>query len=258
MQNSDTLTTAQAVKGTLSVVVITKNEERNIAACLDSVDWADELVVVDACSADRTVELAKQYHSKTFIRPWPGYGPQKNFGMAQATKDWILILDADERVSSQLKSAIETVLTSEAKPVAYRIPRKNYYYGRWIQGAGQYPDPQLRLLRRGAGKYNDLPVHEHLEVQGPISDLDGHLDHHAHPTVAAHAAKIQRYSALAAQEKIQAGRRKVFWWNFVANPLWAFIKVYLIRRGYRDGLPGLLVSGFAAAHVLLKYIRLWK
>src|SRR2546422_2116013 len=176
-----------------SALVITLNEERNIADCLASVAWTDEIVVVDACSTDRTVELGRRFTDRVFVRPWPGYGPQKNFAMAQATADWILIVDADERVSEELREEIQALLQKPGSAVAYRISRRNFYYGTWIRGAGQYPDPQLRLVRRGYGRYNDLPVHEHLEVNGPIGDLHGHLDHHTHPTVLAHELKIERY-----------------------------------------------------------------
>jgi (heptosyl)LPS beta-1,4-glucosyltransferase len=252
----------------IAAVVITKNEERNIRECLESVRWADEIVVVDAESADRTVELAKAYTPKVFVRAWPGYGPQKNFAMDQATGDWILIVDADERVSEELREEIQGVLRNTPSPspsrgegsdvAAYRIPRRNFYYGCWIQGAGQYPDPQLRLIRRGRGRYNDLPVHEHLEADGPIGTLHGHLDHHTHPTVLAHELKIERYSTLAAQERIRHGKPKVAWYHLLVNPPWTFVKFYVLRGGFRDGLPGLIVSGFSGAHVLLKYAKLWE
>jgi glycosyltransferase involved in cell wall biosynthesis len=248
----------QINRATIASITITKNEERNIAACLDSLKWVDELIVVDAESADRTVELAKARTSRVHVRPWPGYGPQKNFAMEQATTGWILIVDADERVTDELREEIGAVLNEERPPVAYRIPRRNFYYGRWIRGAGQYPDPQLRLVRRGHGHYNDLPVHEHLEVDGLVGDLTGHLDHHTHPTVVSHELKIERYSTLAADERIKSGRPIASWYHLLFNPVWTFVKFYLLRGGYRDGLPGFIVSGFSAAHVLLKYAKLWE
>ncbi len=242
----------------IAAIVITKNEERNIVACLESLKWVDELIVVDAQSTDRTVELAKIYTPSVFVRPWPGYGPQKNFAIDQATADWILIVDADERVTDELREEILALLNDSGPAAAYRIPRRNFYYGRWIRGAGQYPDPQLRLVRRGRGRYNDLPVHEHLEVGGPVGALQGHLDHHTHPTVASHELKIERYSTLAAEERISKGKPNAAWYHLLFNPVWAFVKFYLFRGGYRDGLPGFIVSGFSAAHVLLKYAKLWE
>ena len=255
---SERVNVAGNKRATIAAVVITKNEEVNIQACLDSLAWVDEMIVVDAQSADRTVELAKAYTPCVHVRPWPGYGPQKNFAMDQATADWVLIVDADERVTDELREEILAVLKEAGPTIAYRIPRRNYYYGRWIRGAGQYPDLQLRLLRRGCGQYNDLPVHEHLEVVGPIGDMKGHLNHHTHPTVLSHEMKIERYSMLAAEERIRSSKPEAEWYHLVFNPLWTFVKFYLLRRGYRDGLPGLTMSGFSAAHVLLKYVKLWE
>ena len=245
-------------RATIAAVVITKNEERNVEACLRSLTWVDELIVVDAESSDRTVELARHYSPNVFIRPWLGYGLQKNFAMERATASWILIVDADERVSRQLREEILTLLNTEPPLVGYRIPRRNYYCGRWMRGAGQYPDRQLRLVRRGHGRYNDLPVHEHLEVAGPIGDLQGHLDHYSYPTVASHGLKIEAYSTLSSEERVRAGKSRASWYHLLVNPLWTFIKIYLIRGGYRDGFRGFLMSGFSAAHVLLKYAKLWE
>ena len=242
----------------VAAIIISKNEERNIAACLETLTWVDEIIVVDAESTDRTVELAKAYTQKVFVRTWLGYGQQKNFAMDQATADWILIVDADERVTGELREEIQKVLQKDSPVVAYRIPRQNYYYGCWIRGAGQYPDPQLRIVRRGYGRYNDLPVHEHLEVDGVIGDLCGHLDHHTHPTVASHEMKIERYTSLSADDRIRNGKPEAAWYHLLVNPVWTFLKFYLFRRGFRDGLPGLIVSGFSAAHVLLKYAKLWE
>ena len=243
---------------TIASITITKNEEANIRACLESLKWVDKIIVVDAESTDRTVELAKAYTQKVFVRTWLGYGPQKNFAMDQATAVWNLIVDADERVSNELRDEIQALLQKPNPAIAYRIPRRNFYYGCWIRGAGQYPDRQLRLIRRGQGRYNDLPIHEHLQVEGLIGDLQGHLDHHSYPTVLSHELKIGQYSTLSAQERAQAGYARVSPLNLLFNPLWAFIKIYLLRGGYRDGMHGFLFSAFSAAHVLLKYAKLWE
>jgi len=245
-------------RATIASVTITKDEERNVAACLETLQWTDERIVVDAESTDRTVELAKARAARVHVRPWPGYGPQKNFAMDQATADWVLIVDADERVTDELREEILALLKASGTAVAYRIPRRNFYYGCWIRGAGQYPDPQLRLVRRGRGRYDALPVHEHLEVDGAVGTLRGHLDHHTHPTVASHELKIERYSTLAAEERVRHGKPGAAWYHLVFNPAWAFVKFYLFRGGFKDGLPGLIVSGFSAAHVLLKYAKLWE
>jgi (heptosyl)LPS beta-1,4-glucosyltransferase len=249
---------AGKARQTIAAVVITRNEERNIEACLRCLGWVDELMVVDAGSVDRTVELARRYSPKVFVRSWFGYGPQKNFAMEQAATDWILLVDADERVSGELREEILGLLNGQPAAVAYRIPRRNYYYGQWMRSAGQYPDRQLRLVRRGRGRYNDLPVHEHLEVEGPIGDLEGHLEHYSHPTVVSHEMKIEIYSTLSAEERVRAGKPRAGWYHLLVNPVWTFIKIYLLRGGYRDGFRGFLMSGFSAAHVLLKYAKLWE
>jgi glycosyltransferase involved in cell wall biosynthesis len=245
-------------RATIASVTITKNEERNIAACLDSLKWVDQMIVVDAESTDRTVELAKAFTPHILVRPWPGYGPQKNVAMDRTTTDWILVVDADERVTNELREEILALLKRSVTTAAYRIPRRNFYYGQWIRGAGQYPDRQLRLIRRGRGRYNDLPVHEHLEVEGPVGELTSPLDHHTHPTVASHELKIERYSTLAAEERARHGKSDAAWYHLLFNPAWTFVKFYLFRAGYKDGLAGLIVSGFSAAHVLLKYAKLWE
>jgi len=244
---------------TVAAIVIAKNEERNIQACLQSLAWADEVLVIDAESTDKTAELARAAGARVIVRPWSGFGAQKNFAMEQAQADWVLIVDADERVSQDLRDEILRVLQYDGSNVtAYRVPRRNYYYGTWIRGAGQYPDRQTRLVRRECGRYNYLPVHEHLEVNGFVEDLRGHLDHYTHPTVVSHEAKIERYSSLAAEERLRRGKTDAAWYHLLFNPIWTFFKVYLLRGGYRDGLPGFLVSGFSAAHVLLKYAKLWE
>ncbi len=262
---------------TIAAIVITKNEEGNIGGCLESLRWVDELIVVDAESTDRTVGVARSYTSEVFVRPWPGYGPQKNFAMDQATTDWILIVDADERVPQELREEIRRVLTPSSAsasridlreegmnrslssaPNAYCLPRRNFYYGRWIRHANQYPDLQLRLLRRNTGRYNDLPVHEHLEVPGPVGVLSTALHHHTSTAVVSHELKIERYSTLAAYERCSAGRSDALWHHMIFNPCWTFLKLYVLRQGFRDGLPGFLMCAFSGAHVLLKYAKLWE
>src|SRR5262245_2377057 len=160
-------------------VIITKNEEANIQECLGSVAWADERIVVDAESRDRTADLANAAGARVIVRPWPGFGPQKNYGMDLAAGEWILVVDADERVPKELHAEILTRITAwkPGDPVAYEIPRKNYFYGAWVRHAGVYPDYQIRLFRKGCARYNDVPVHENLIVKGPIGKLSTSLEH---------------------------------------------------------------------------------
>lgn len=249
---------AKGMQPTIACVVITKNEERNIADCLVSARWADELIVVDAESSDKTVELARASGAKVFVRPWPGFGLQKNFGMAQASSDWILILDADERVTEELRGEVRTCL-DQWKPgahVAYRIPRRNFFYGAWVRRAGVYPDYQVRLFRRGAAHYNDVAVHENLLVEGEIGTLAGHLDHYTERRIQDHFKKFGLYTTLAAQEKAKKVRT-VGWIDLVFRPLVVFGKTYLLKQGFRDGVHGLIVCVFASMYTFVKYAKLW-
>ena len=249
---------AEAMQPTIACVVITKNEERNIADCLASARWADELIVVDAESADQTVELARASGAKVFVRPWPGFGLQKNFGMAQASSDWILILDADERVTEELRGEVRTRLEQwkPGAPVAYRIPRRNFFYGAWVRRAGVYPDYQVRLFQRGSAQYNDVAVHENLLVEGEIGTLAGHLDHYTERRIQDHFKKFGLYTTLAAQEKAKKVRT-VRWIDLVFRPLVVFGKTYLLKQGFRDGVHGLIVCVFASMYTFVKYAKLW-
>jgi len=242
----------------VACVVITKNEERNIADCLKSVQWANELIVVDAESGDKTVELAHVSGANVSVRPWPGFGLQKNFGMALASADWILILDADERVTEELQREITVCLSKWAPgaPVAYRVPRKNFFYGAWVRGGGVYPDYQVRLFRRGMAQYNDVAVHENLIVDGEIETLVGHLDHYTERRIHDHFKKFGFYTTLAAQEKAKKVRT-VHWIDLVFRPLVVLVKTYILKQGFRDGVRGLIVCVFASMYTFVKYAKLW-
>jgi len=243
---------------TLACIVITKNEEVNIQDCLRSALWANELIVVDAESCDKTVELARACGAKVSVRPWPGFGLQKNFGMAQASSDWILILDADERVTEELRGEVRTCLErwKPGAPVAYRIPRRNFFYGAWVRGAGVYPDYQVRLFRRGLAQYNDVAVHENLIVNGEIGTLAGHLDHYTERRIQDHFKKFGLYTTLAAQEKAKTVRT-VGWIDLVFRPLVVGCKTYVLKQGFRDGVRGFIVCVFASMYTFVKYAKLW-
>lgn len=250
--------TLVASKPSLACVVITKNEEVNIRGCLDSIRWANEMIVVDAESCDKTVELARACGAKVSVRPWPGFGLQKNFGMAQALSDWILILDADELVTEELRGEVRTCLERwrPGAPVAYRIPRRNFFYGAWVRGGGVYPDYQVRLFRRGLALYNDVDVHENLIVDGEIGTLVGHLDHYTERRIRDHFKKFGFYTTLAAQEKAKRVRT-VRWIDLIVRPLVVWAKTYLLKQGFRDGVNGLIVCVFASMYTFVKYAKLW-
>jgi glycosyltransferase involved in cell wall biosynthesis len=243
----------------LSTVIITKNEESNIDDCLRSVKWVDQIVVVDAESTDRTQELARHYTHLVMVRQWEGYGPQKNFGILQATGDWILILDADERVSPELAKEIQARLTTwtSGDPVAFCVCRQNVFYGEWVRWGGAYPDSQIRLFQKGKATYNDVEIHENLIVEGPIGNLKGHLEHYTERRIVDHFMKFSLYITLAAKEQAKS-TAKVHWWNLLLNPLVTFIKKYCLKQGFRDGIRGIIYAGFASMYTFGKYAKLFE
>ena len=226
----------------IAAVVITKNEERNIEACLRSVHWADEAIVVDACSEDRTVSLARRHTDKVFIRPWPGFGPQKNYGIDQAAADWILILDADERVPEALRDEIIATIRHPAVQVGFEIPRRNVFYGRPIRGGGLYPDYQLRLLRRTQARYDSgHPVHEIVKLAGAAGYLSTPLIHINYETVTEFIAKQKYYAAYDAQGLAAAGVRAKAR-HFLLQPLRHFYWRWIQLAGWRGGWHSLRLS----------------
>ncbi len=238
------------------MVIVTYNEQRNIRACLDSVRWADEIVVVDAYSNDRTVEIAKEFTDKIYQRSWEGFGIQKNFAMQKATCPWIFILDSDERISEELRNEIlEMIQCSPPSIVGYLVPRKNYYYGRWIRTGGAYPDYQLRLLRNGCGYLDDAEPHNKMILKGGQEILKAPLDHLTSPTVGDHLRKMPNFSRLAAQEKFKT-KKDVGWYDLFFPPVATFLKMYFSRGAWKEGMAGLIYSGFATLYTFLKYARL--
>ena len=244
---------------TISCAIVVFNEERNIGECLDTAKWMDEIIIVDAFSTDRTVEICKEFTDQIFQRPWNGFGEQKNFAIHQATSDWVFILDADERISPELREEIESILGSNFLngPVAYSVPRRNFYYGKWVKHAGCYPDRQLRLFRNGVGQLDDEEPHNKFIFEGPRADLTAPLDHFTERTINDHFRKFRNFTTLAAQERARS-KQKVYWTDLIIRPLFTFYKYYIPRKGYRDGMHGFLVSGFASMYTFVKYAKLYE
>jgi glycosyltransferase involved in cell wall biosynthesis len=241
----------------LSVVVITKNESANIDEALASVAWADERIVVDAESVDDTAERARRAGARVVVREWPGYSAQKNFAASSASHDWILSLDADERVSDPLAGELRTLLTREPTARGYRIPRVSWYLGQWIRSTDWYPDFQLRLYDRRAGHWIDRRVHESVRIDGTPGLLSGEILHYAYRDVAHHVDTINRYTTLAAEQLFEDGRRTGPL-RLLLHPPAAFVRNIVLRGGIRDGSVGLLVSAMNAYYVFLKLAKLWE
>jgi glycosyltransferase involved in cell wall biosynthesis len=240
----------------LTVTVITHNEAAHIAAALDSVAWADEIIVIDSGSTDGTAEIASQKATRVIVRDWPGYSAQKNFAADQASHDWVLSLDADEAITEALRAEIAD-LPPGPDPAAFRMPRVTWYLGRWIRSTDWYPDRAVRLYDRRRARWDDRPVHEALLVDGAVEELTGEIEHRPYANVAEHLARMNHYTTLASAQMLADGREARAW-HLVVHPLAAVLRNYVARAGIRDGVPGLVVSLLGGVYVLLKYVKLWE
>ncbi|HXW07191.1 MAG TPA: glycosyltransferase family 2 protein [Vicinamibacterales bacterium] len=241
----------------LTVTVITRDEAANIEAALRSVAWADEIIVVDSRSTDETVEIARRFATRVDIREWPGYSEQKNYAASLATHDWILSIDADERVTPALAAEIQALLGRGPAARGYRISRVTWYLGRWLHGTDWYPDYQLRLYDRRAGRWNRRRVHESFELEGSAGRLEHHLEHYAYRDVSDHISSIDHYTTLAAEQWAEEGRRTTIL-ELVLHPPVAFLRNYVLRRGFTNGAAGFLVSTLNSYYVFLKLVKLWE
>ncbi len=249
----------------VTATVITFNEAAHIRAALASLSFADELIVVDSESTDDTVAIAREFTERVYVRPWPGYVAQKNFAAEQASHDWIFSLDADERVSDPLAAQVRDVLGGGPAVHAggtdgvagYRIPRVTFHLGRWMRTTDWYPDYQLRLYDRRRARWAGRLVHESVQADGPVEHLRGEILHYAYRDVSHHWQAMDRYTTLAARQMFEDGRRAT-WWDLAAHPPAAFLRNYVLRGGFRDGVPGLVVSAMNARYVGLKFAKLWE
>jgi len=240
----------------LSVVMITKNEEINLPRCLQSVAWADEVVVVDTGSTDATVEVARRHGAVVSSVEWMGFGRSKQHAVEQASNDWVLVLDADEEVTPELKSALQACLAAPTHH-AYRIKRNSYYLGRLIRHSGWQHDYTLRLFHRGHAAFNDKPVHESVQTNSPIGRVDAPMLHYTYPTLRSHLEKMSLYAALGARSLHDRGRRTSLA-GAVLRGFTKFLKMYLWRQGFRDGREGFALAAMSSFGVMYKYLLLWE
>jgi len=264
----------------LSVIIITLNEAAHIGACLESVSFADEIVVVDSGSTDATREIAAAMGAKVILADdWPGFGPQKNRALDQASCDWVLSIDADERVTPELAAEIQIVLGNVAKAsdqgscsaaaatagpadtgtdgrvCAYRIARLSNFGGRWIRHSGWWPDHVIRLFQRGTARFKDVAVHESVVTEGPVATLKGHFLHYPYDSLEQFIAKINHYSSEAAAMMHARGKRTSILgaWGHAS---WTFVRIYLLRRGFLDGREGFILAVMGAAGSFFRYTKL--
>jgi glycosyltransferase involved in cell wall biosynthesis len=243
----------------VSVTIIALNEEHSISRTIESVRWADEVVVVDSGSTDRTVEIAKDLGARVFHNAWVGYGQQKNYAQRQSSNDWILNLDADETVSPELAKEIQEALSAVAngsnQALGFAIPRRTFYMGRWIRHGGWYPNYLVRLADRRSARWSEPAVHESLEVQGEVARLTQAIDHFSFDSIYDQVVTNLNFSRLGSQELARRGKRPSLL-KAILKPPGKFVETYLLKRGFLDGLPGFIISVNAAYSIFLKYAYL--
>ncbi|PKL52486.1 MAG: glycosyltransferase family 2 protein [Nitrospira bacterium HGW-Nitrospira-1] len=266
----------------LSVAIITKNEEERLPDCLKSVSFADDIVVVDSGSADRTLEIAKGFGCRVFMEEWKGYAKQKQTAVDYAEKNWVLILDADERVTLELKKEIieKIALNSELQAqnfqnppspsfvkggrggaAGFYVPRKNFFLGRWIKHGGWWPDYTVRLFRKDASYVEEREVHEKVIVKGPVGCLKNPLEHYTYRTISDFIKKMENYSTLSAKEILSKNPQPssvslVF--KMLVSPVFTFLKMLLIKQGFRDGIRGFMLAILYSFYTFLKYAKAWE
>jgi glycosyltransferase involved in cell wall biosynthesis len=241
----------------VSVTIITFNEADNIADAIDSASWADEVIVVDSGSTDGTVEIARRKGVAVVTRGWTGYVDQKNYAASIAANDWIFSLDADERIPPALASEVRTLLQGEPVERGFRLPRVAFHLGRWIRTTDFYPDYQTRLYDRRVARWQGRYVHESVRVDGPVGHLRTELHHYSFRDLNDHLDRINHYTTLAARQMYEAGRSAGAF-DLLLHPSAAFLRNYILRRGFMDGIAGLVISLMNSYSVMLKFAKLWE
>jgi glycosyltransferase involved in cell wall biosynthesis len=255
---------------TISVAIVAMDEEVNIGRTLASVRWADEIVLVDSGSKDRTCEIARAQGARVVVEPWRGYVAQKQYAIDLCTKDWVLLLDADEEVSPGLAEEIRAAIADASTVSGYWLPRKNLFLGRWMRHGGFYPDPKLRLFRRGHGFVTGHDPHDRCELKPglpgqapgeaaqPTRQFKNALVHYTYPNLTLYLSHMNRYSSLGAQLAVAKGHRRFSFVNIVLRPLATFVYNYFFRLGFLDGREGLLLHLYHAGYVSWKYAKAWE
>ena len=242
----------------LSVITLAFNEAHNIGDCLESVKWADEIIVIDSGSTDNTIEIAKRYSQQVLTVQWKGYGATKNVALDRASGEWILWLDADERVPRELAEEIQAALRTDNGLVnGYSVPRRAFFLGKWIKHCGWYPGRVTRIFRRTKSRFTESNVHEQISVEGKIAELKNDLLHFTDPDLHHYFRKFNRYTSLAAKDLHSAGKRFSFY-DILVRPPFMFFKMYILRRGFLDALQGFILCIVSSAYVFTKYAKLWE
>lgn len=247
-----------AGRPTVSAIVVCFNEEKNIGACLDGLRWCDEIVVVDSFSTDRTVEICRQYTERILQRNWTGYRDQKAFAHSQATSDWVLLIDSDERVTPELRDEINQTLSDHAGTYAgFSVPRLVFYLRRWWRRGGWYPDYDVRLFRRDRASWAGTDPHEKILIDGKVRRLRHPLQHYSYRSIEDHLQRINHFTSISARELWKEGKR-FHRSDALFRPAFRFFRSYVLKRGFLEGFAGFHVALTAAVYVFLKYAKLWE
>lgn len=244
----------------LSLVITTFNEEKNISRCLESAKWADEIILIDSFSTDRTIELASKFNVKIIQREYPGSSRQVEFGINQTINDWVFVIDADEEISKELKEEIESILTAKEHSIsAFEIPRKVFFLGKWIEHSGWYPDYQLRFFRKDSVSAVHAEVHGFFRAKTKAAKLQGLLYHYTYHTLYDYLQRINYYTSLHVSNKFSDPKnKKVRWYHLVVNPIGAFIRLFFSNRGYKDGFQGFILALFSSIYTMALYAKIWE
>lgn len=240
----------------ISITIITHNEEENIRDCLESIKWADEIIVVDSGSTDRTIEICGEYTDKIFFNTWVGMKEQKQCAVEKASNMWIFSIDADERATEAMKQFILQELKNPSYD-GYRFPRQNYFLGKWLKHGGWYPDHVLRLFRRDRGHFGGINPHDKVVIsRGRINTVEIPIIHHTHKSISQYLVKQNMYSMISAKELFYSGK-KVTPYIIPIKALWKFIETYFVKRGVMDGFRGFIVATGATYSIFWKYAHIW-
>jgi glycosyltransferase involved in cell wall biosynthesis len=242
----------------ISVCIITLNEEKNIENCLRSVRWADDIVIVDSGSADKTLEIAKRYTDRIIYNQWKGINEQRNFTLNNARYDWVLALDADEIASQELYREVKSILGSDNDYYdGYLVPRLTYYLGKWICHGGWFPDRKMRLFKKAKARYIGTNPHDHCRVDGNIGRLSGLIVHYTYKNFSEQIETINSFSNEVIKNLEKDGKRFDLF-RFIFHPLWKFFECYFLKRGFLDGVPGFIIAIATAFYIFTKYVKLWE
>jgi glycosyltransferase involved in cell wall biosynthesis len=242
----------------ISACIITYNEEKNIEDCLESISWVDEIIVVDSMSSDRTVALCRKYTDKVFKQEWLGHVKQKNHALQFAQNEWVLCIDADERVSPELRTEIEERLLRENQAVdGYFFPRHSFYLGRWINHGGWYPDYKLRLFKKSKGRWGGKDPHDRVVLDGVSAGLKSDLLHYVYRNLSHQLQTVDNFSSITARGLLAEGERFSLS-RLVFRPTIKFVGTYVLKRGFMDGLPGFIISVASSFYVFLRNAKLWE